>query len=115
VWEVLVADRIALARDYLNKKPGDRFGLYTLAMELRKVREWEECFKSFEKLLELYPDYGPAFYHYAQAKKESGNRQGAIPLILRGLEATARTGDGKTQAELKDLHTMLTGAFEDDD
>jgi hypothetical protein len=46
-----MADRLSAARDYVAKKPTDRFGLYTLAMELRKVQAWEECFATFDRLL----------------------------------------------------------------
>lgn len=97
-----MADRISAARDYIAKKPQDRFGLYTLAMELRKAGEYPECFEVFDRLLGIYPEYGPAFYHYAQARRESGDTDGARGLIVRGLAATERKDD-KTWRELRDL------------
>ncbi|HND28642.1 MAG TPA: tetratricopeptide repeat protein [Myxococcota bacterium] len=102
-----MADRLSVARDYVAKKPADRFGLYTLAMELRKVQAWEECFATFDRLLELYPENGPGYYHYAKAKQESDDLAGARVLIERGIASTTKSGDGKTLAELKDLKLGL--------
>lgn len=102
-----MADRLSAARDYVAKKPTDRFGLYTLAMELRKVQSWEDCFAVFDRLLELYPENGPGYYHYAKAKQESDDLKGALALIERGIASTTKSGDGKTLAELKDLKLGL--------
>jgi tetratricopeptide (TPR) repeat protein len=102
-----MADRLSAARDYVAKKPTDRFGLYTLGMELRKAQAWEECFATFDRLLELYPENGPGYYHYAKARQESEDLPGAMALIERGIVATTRSGDGKTLAELKDLKLGL--------
>lgn len=110
-----MADRIQMARAYVASKPTDRFGLYTLAMELRKVQAWEECFGTFERLLSVYPDYGPAFYHFAMARKESGDRAGAATLARAGLAATLRSNDAKTHNELKDLISLLESPDEDED
>jgi tetratricopeptide (TPR) repeat protein len=108
-----MADRISAARDYIAKKPQDRFGLYTLAMELRKALEYAECFEVFDRLLGIYTDYGPAFYHYAQARRESGDIEGARGLIVRGLAATENK-DGKTWRELLDLQGGLNEPEDED-
>ena len=108
-----MADRLTAARDYVAKKPTDRFGLYTLAMELRKLQSWEESFAAFDRLLEHHPDNGPGYYHYAMTRKESGDVEGALRTVTTGLEVTARTGDGKTHAELKDLKALLESGDED--
>jgi predicted Zn-dependent protease len=108
-----MADRITAARDYVTKKPTDRFGLYTLAMELRKIQDWTESFSTFDRLLEHHPDNGPGYYHYAMARKESGDLPGALLTVEKGLEVTARTGDGKTHNELRDLKAVLEAGEED--
>jgi hypothetical protein len=96
-----MADRLTAARDYVAKKPTDRFGLYALAMELRKTHAWEECFGAFGTLLEHHPDYGAGWYHYAMARKESGDRAGCEAALTSGLSACARSGDTKTRAEIQ--------------
>lgn len=96
-----MADRLAAARDYVAKKPTDRFGLYALAMELRKARAWDECFQAFGALLQHHPDYGAGWYHLAMAKKESGDRPGCEDALNKGLAACARSGDTKTRAEIQ--------------
>ena len=96
-----MSDRLTAARDYVAKKPTDRFGLYALAMELRKVRAWDECFGAFDALLRHHPDYGAGWYHFGMAKKESGDRAGCVAALNHGLAACARSGDTKTRAEIQ--------------
>lgn len=94
-----MADRLTAARDYVSKKPTDRFGLYALAMELRKAQAWEECFSTFEALLHHHPDYGAGWYHFAMARREAKDRAGCKALLLQGIAACDRSGDTKTKAE----------------
>jgi len=101
-----VSDRLAAARDYVAKKPTDRFGLYALGMELRKAREWAESFAVFESLLTHHPENGPGYYHYGMARKESGDRDGARATWQRGLAAVGGK-DRKTSAELEDALAAL--------
>jgi tetratricopeptide (TPR) repeat protein len=96
-----LSDRLAAARDYVAKKPTDRFGLYALARELRKARAFDESFAAFETLLVHHPDYGAAFFHYGMTKKEAGDRPGAIAILKKGLDACKRSNDGKTRAEIE--------------
>lgn len=96
-----MADRLAAARDYVAKKPTDRFGLYTLAMEHRKLQAWGECFAAFDALLGHHATYGSGYYHYAMARRESGDRAGCIEVLQRGLTVTAANGDTKTNAEIE--------------
>ncbi|MFN7145890.1 MAG: hypothetical protein ACK4YP_19090 [Myxococcota bacterium] len=98
-----MADRLTAARDYVAKKPTDRFGLYALAMELRKTKAWDECFATFGALLQHHPYYGAGWYHFAMAKKESGDRPGCVEALNAGLGACARSGDTKTRAEIQGL------------
>lgn len=93
--------RLDAARAYVLKKPEDRFGLYTLAMELRKVGLWAECFATFQRLLALNPGYGAGWYHYGMATRESGDRDGAIAILQQGLEATERSGDRHAHGEIE--------------
>lgn len=94
-----MSDRLSAARDYVAKRPTDKFGLYTFAMELRKIKSWEECFATFDSLLVHHPGNGPGYYHYGMARKESGDRPGAKSVWARGLTACEGT-DRKTAAEL---------------
>lgn len=94
-----MSDRLAAARDYVARKPTDRFGLYALAMELRKAGAFDEAFAAFDRLLEHHPAYGAGFYHYAMTRRESGDRAGCIAVLQRGLAVT-RGQDPKTHAEI---------------
>lgn len=94
-----MSDRLTAARAYVANKPSDKFGLYTLAMELRKLKAWDECFAMFDTLLAHHPGNGPGYYHYGMARKESGDRPGAKSVWVRGLAVCEGT-DRKTAAEL---------------
>lgn len=93
--------RLDAARAYVLKKPTDKFGLYTLAMELRKAKEWDECFGTFQRLLEINVGYGAGWYHYGMATRESGDRAGCIVILKRGLAATELSGDTHAHAEIE--------------
>ena len=95
-----MSDRLSAARDYVARKPTDRFGLYTLGMELRKVAAWSECFSTFDRLIEHHPDYGAAWYHYGMARYESGDKAGALRTLRGGLPACDRTSDARTRTEI---------------
>jgi tetratricopeptide (TPR) repeat protein len=94
--------RLEAARAYVARKPEDRFGLYTLAMELRKAKRWEECFEMFQRLLDLNPGYGTGWYHYGMATRESGDPEGCIVILRRGLAATELSGDNHAHAEIEE-------------
>ncbi|MSP55860.1 MAG: hypothetical protein EXR69_09700 [Myxococcales bacterium] len=98
--------RLDAARAYILKRPEDRFGLYTLAMELRKAKEYDDCFAMFQRLLELNPGYGAGWYHYGMATRESGDREGCLVILRRGLAATEMSGD-------KHAHAEIEGAIEE--
>ena len=82
-------ERLAAARAYVEKKPSDKFGLYTLAMELRKEAEWSACFSAFDTLLAHHPDYGAAFYHYAVAARPCSRSPSARSRSPEARAATA--------------------------
>ena len=108
-------ERLAAARAWVDKKPTDKFGLYTLAMELRKESDWPACFAAFDALLVHHPDYGAAYYHYAVAARASGDRERALALLARGSEACARSGDPKTAGEIESLAASFRDEDDEDD
>lgn len=107
-----MADRLQAARDYVAKKPTDRFGLYTLAMELRKARQWEECYATFRQLLQQHPAYGPAWYHLAMSHEEAGDKPAALAVLREGRAPTAASGDTKTLREIDAAADALEAELE---
>lgn len=96
-----MSDRLTAARSYVASKPTDRFGLYALAMELRKAKEYQESFAAFDTLLQHHPNYGAGYYHYGMCKRESGDRDGCVAVLRRGLEACEKSGDAHTASEIE--------------
>ena len=104
-----MSDRAQAARDYVAKKPTDRFGLFTLAMELRKLKLWDESFAAWETLAEHHPTYGAGYYHHAMTRRESGDRAGCLEVLKRGLPACAASGDNHTAAEIESAIDEMEG------
>lgn len=107
-----MSDRLSAAREYVHRKPTERFGMYALAMELRKTRAWDECFPAFLDLLKHHPDYGAGWYHYAMARRESGDREGCVAALREGLGAAQRSGDSHSRAEIQSALDELLDAEE---
>jgi cytochrome c-type biogenesis protein CcmH/NrfG len=101
-----LSDRLAAAQAYVAQKPTDRFGLYALAMELRKTGAHDDCFAAFDALLQHHPRNGAGYYHYGMARKESGDSQGAREVWERGLVACA-TADPHAVAEITEALELL--------
>ena len=66
----------------------------------------------FLNLLGHHPDYGAGWYHYAMARKESGDRAGCIAALQAGLGAAARSGDSHAKAEIQSALDELIDADE---
>jgi tetratricopeptide (TPR) repeat protein len=98
-----MSSRLDAARAYVAQKPTDRFGLYALAMELRKLKAYEESFAGFDALLSAHPAYASGYYQYAVTKKEAGDKPGAIVKLQEGLVAAEKSGDAHTGAEIESL------------
>lgn len=85
----------------LAQDPNNTFARYGLAMEFLNTGRAEEAVQSFEKLLEVNPDYAAAYFHGGRALETLGRLDEARSLYQRGIEVTTRTGDGHTRSELQ--------------
>ena len=87
--------------------PADAFARYGLAMELVKSGDLAGAVAEFRALLEHNPNYAAGYFHGGQALEKMGDVEGARAIYERGIEVTARTGDGHTRSELQAALDLL--------
>ncbi len=89
------------------QNPADTFARYGLAMEFAKSGELLTAVAEFRALLEHNPSYGAAYFHGGQVLEKLGDVEQARSFYEKGVEVTARTGDGHTRSELQAALDML--------
>jgi hypothetical protein len=94
----------------VNRNPADRFAGYAFAMELRKIGAWSESHAAFEALHVHHPDFGAGYYHHGACLREAGDAPAARAVLVRGLDACARSADGRTRSEIEGLLAELEDA-----
>ena len=105
-----MTSRIDTLREYLAKKPGDRFALYSLALEHKKAGDVATAQQTFEDLLREHPTAGAGHYQYGILLTELGRRDEARAAFRAGLlalrdatEPEARRSFGEIERALDDL------------
>ncbi len=91
----------------LLQDPNNTFARYGLAMELVNTGNLLQAVREFEELVIRNPDYAAAYFHGGQAYEKLGRKDEARGMYQRGIEVTARTGDGHTRSELEGVLAML--------
>ena len=100
-------DRIEALKNMLAQNPADSFARYGLAMEHVRAGAMDQAVAEFRALLEINPDYAAAYFHGGQALEKLGRVEDARAFYQKGIEVTARTGDGHTRSELQAALDML--------
>jgi predicted Zn-dependent protease len=102
-------DKLAMLMSILEQNPNDIFARYGFAMELVAQKRTPEGLHEFDRILELNPDYVPAYQMSAQTLAASGNPELAIARLHHGIAAANRTGNQHALAEMEGLREELTG------
>ena len=87
----------------IDKKPDDPFPRYGWAMEQKRLGELESAIGAFGRLLEDFPDYIAAYYHYAGSLIEAEREQDASTVLEQGIEVAARQGNTHARDEMQAL------------
>lgn len=101
--------RIEQYQAFLAKDPGNSFARYVIAQEHLKQGDTAEAVAAFRELIARDPDYVAAYYHGGKALEQAGDPEAARALYQTGIEATGRTGDAHTRAELEEALAALGG------
>jgi predicted Zn-dependent protease len=99
--------RLETLRSLVAQDPANSRVHYMLCMELVNTGALDDAVTEFTALLDRDPNYGAAYYHGGQTLEKLGRTPDARALYARGIEATARTGDGHTRSELQGALDML--------
>lgn len=106
-------DKVKMFADYLVKKPGDRFAMYSLALELKKAERFDEAETAFVALLEAHPQSGAGHYQHGLLLKERGQLERAQSVWEAGLAALRGTTDPEGRRSIGEIQQSLD-EIEDD-
>jgi tetratricopeptide (TPR) repeat protein len=97
----MATDRLGILKQMLAQDADNSFARYGLGMEYVKSGEFSQAIAEFRSLLEHDANYAAAYFHGGQALEKLGRIDEAGSLYEKGIEATTRTGDSHTRAEIE--------------
>jgi predicted Zn-dependent protease len=95
--------RRQMLEELVDKKPGDAFSRYGLAMECVNGGDSAAADIHFRTLIENNPDYVPAYLMYAQMLARESRTGEAKKVLSSGIAAAAHKGNQHAQAEMETL------------
>ena len=99
--------RIPTLLDYLERKPGDRFALYSLALEHRKAGDFLAAEQAFGELLARHPQSGAGHYQLGLLYRDTGRAEAAREAWTRGLAALRGAEDVEARRSLGEIERAL--------
>ena len=103
----MASTRLDTLKGMVALNPTDSFARYGLAMEYRNQGDLEAAMGEFRALMEVNPDYSPAYFHGGQTLERMGRVEEARALYMRGIEVTTRSGDQHARSEMQGALDML--------
>jgi tetratricopeptide (TPR) repeat protein len=97
----MATDRLGILKQMLAEDANNSFARYGLGMEYVKRGEFSQAVAEFRTLLERDENYAAAYFHGGQALEKLGRLGDARALYEKGVEATTRSGDSHTRAEIE--------------
>lgn len=99
-------DRAKMLEDLISKDPNDPFLHYGLAMEVSKSSP-QKAIELFEKILNKFPTYLPAYYQAAVLLIGLNEEEKAIDILQSGILLAKSQTELKTMGELRTLLDQL--------
>ena len=103
----MASSRIDILNSMLAQNPNDSFARYGLAMEYRNRGELGRAMEEFRALTAADPDYSAAYFHGGQTLERLSQMEEARQWYERGIEVTARKGEGHALSELRTALELL--------
>lgn len=103
-------DRIAAFRAVLDKKPTDRFALYSLAFELKKSGRSDEALAAFHELLGHHPTSGAGHLQLGMLLQDLGRDDEARAAWERGLAALDGCPDPEARRSVGEIEAALAAS-----
>lgn len=102
-----MSTRLEQLQKMLEREPKDTFLLYGLAMEHKKAGNKDLALQLLEKVVELEPGHGYAFFQAGQILEASGDIEAARKAYEGGIVAAQKSGDSHAKSELEGALSML--------
>jgi len=91
----------------VEQNPTNSFARYGLAIEYANSGDLASAVSEFHSLIAHDANYSAAYYHGGQALEKLGHIDEARALYEKGVEATRRSGDAHTRAEIEAALSLL--------
>jgi len=101
------SDRLGQLLAMLGRQPNDRFLLYAVAMEYKKLGENSLAIEYFNRTIEADCNYCYAYYQRGQVQQLAGQIEQARLSYRQGIQAAARAGDEHARAELESALQLI--------
>jgi tetratricopeptide (TPR) repeat protein len=100
-----MTNRLEQLLRFYEEDPNDPFNIYGLALEYLKT-DPPKSRKLFDTLLEMHPEYLPAYYHAARLYATT-DRDAALEIYERGIQLAKKINDLKALRELQSAYQEL--------
>jgi tetratricopeptide (TPR) repeat protein len=90
-----------MLKEMVSQSPSDAFLRYGLAMEYRNGGDLDGAVREFRAIIDVNPDYSPAYFHGGQTLERLGRPDEARALYETGVEVTRRKGDQHALSEMQ--------------
>jgi predicted Zn-dependent protease len=87
--------------EFLSQNPNDAFSRYGIALDCFRQGELAAAETHFKTLLQINPDYVPAYQMYAQMLAQSNRTDEAKSVLTSGVEEAARQGNQHARSEME--------------
>jgi tetratricopeptide (TPR) repeat protein len=88
-----LADRIAQFRKMASDDPENELGHFRLGQLLAEDGQHEEAAKSFERTLELNPQFSKVYQLLGECRSKLGKKEQAVEVLARGYKVADENGD----------------------
>lgn len=105
-------ERLTAFRQFVEKRPGDPFAQYSLAMQLRTMGRTVEAAAELRQVGQRSPDYVPAYIILGQVLEALGESAEAKVTYEAGIAVATRAGNHHARSELGNALDSLTARGE---
>jgi Fe-S cluster biosynthesis and repair protein YggX len=102
-----LAERIAQFRKMANDDPENELGHFRLAQLLMEDKQLEEAVKSFQRTLELSPQFSKAYQLLGNCLVQLGRKDDAVQQLQKGFQVAVERGDNIPREEMAKMLKAL--------
>src|SRR5262249_8649322 len=93
--------RIEILMQFVEANANDPFPRYGLAMEFKNAGRLEDAERTFNELMNRFPDYTPAYLHAGNVLRDLGRIDAAAATYRAGVEVCTKKNDEHARSELE--------------